>query len=378
MDLGTQLTVLAGPTIPVPLPQPLAARIVSVASRETDAARSAFSITFDAGRSGPAELMDSPLLAYPGLRIGSRVSIFVTTNAVPQVMVDGFITEVQHQPGSAPGTSKMVVKGEDVSWLLDKDEVSVERPMDDYPQVLMILSSYTARGIIPMAVPPTDMDPPLPTDRIPQQRGTDHAHLWLLARRHGYVTYAFPGPAPGTSTYYWGPPVRAGVPQPAVTIGQPPSTNVVGEVAFAVDAHGPVSVKGRDIDRRIGEAYPIRTGAPMRVPLSLKPLAVERAADTRVRLANESGSSTTGTMARAQALVDAGADAVTAKGKLDGSRYGGALRPRGLVGVRGAGYAHDGLWYVRSVEHTWSHGEWTQDFELARDGYGSTVPAVRP
>ncbi len=378
MDLGTHLTVLAGPTVPLPLPAPLAARLISVASRETDAERSAFSLTFDAGRSGPAELMDSPLLVYPGLATGSRVSVVVTVNAVPQVMVDGFITQVQHQPGSAPGTSKLVVKGEDVSWLLDKVEVSREQPMDDYPQVMMILASYMANGIVPMAMPPADMDPPSPTDRVPHQRATDLAHLTELARRHGYVTYAIPGPGPGTSTMYWGPAVRVGVPQPAITIGQLPSTNVVGEITFAVDAHGPVAVEGRDTDRRMGRAMPIRTGPPMRVPLAAIPLAVARAADTRVRLSNESGSSTTGTIARAQAQVDAAADAVTASGKLDGSRYGGVLRPRGLVGLRGAGWAYDGLWYVRSVEHTWSRGSWTQDFSLARDGYGSTVPAVRP
>ena len=378
MDLGTHLTVLAGPTVPLPLPAPLAARLVSVASRETDAERSAFSLTFDAGRSGPADLMDSPLLVYPGLFTGSRVSVVVTVNAMPQVMVDGFVTEVRYQPGSAPGSSTLVVTGEDVSWLLDKVEVSREQPMDDYPQVMMILASYMAQGVLPMTVPPADMDPPSPTDRVPHQRGTDLAHLWQLARRHGYVTYAIPGPGPGTSTYYWGPAVRVGVPQPAITIGQLPSTNVIGELAFAVDAHGPVSIEGRDIDRRLGKAYPIRTGPPMRIPLAAIPLAVARAGDTRIRLAGASGSSTTGTIARAQAQVDAAADAVTAKGKLDGSRYGGVLRPRGLVGLRGAGYAHDGLWYVRSVEHSWSRGAWTQDFELARDGYGSTVPVVRP
>jgi len=52
------------------------------------------------------------------------------------------------------------------------------------------------------------------------------------------------------------------------------------------------------------------------------------------------------------------------------------LRPRALVGVRGAGWSHDGLWYVRRVVHHLAPGSYRQQFTIARDGYGSTVPAV--
>ena len=376
MDLGTHLAVLAGPTVPLPLPQPIAARLLGVAVRETDDARSAFTLTFDAGRSGPADLLDVPLFAFPPLLSGSRVSVVVSVNGIPQVLVDGFVTRIEHSPATGSGESRITITGEDASWLLDREEVTRELPMDDYPQVLLLLAPYAARGIVPMAIPPLDMDPPLPVIRVPQQRATDLAHLQELAGRHGYVTYAIPGPAPGMSSMYWGPQVRLGVPQRAITIGQLPSTNVVGDVQFTLDAHGPVEVRGRDRDRTTGVELPIRTTPPLRVPLSALPLAVLRAGDTRVRLTTESGSSVVGTLMRAQAEVDRAADAVTASGTLDGARYGGVLRPRGLVGLRGAGWAHDGLWYVRSVEHTWARGSWTQAFTLTRDGYGSTVPAV--
>ncbi len=378
MGLGTYVHVLAGPTVPQPLPAPIAARLISVAVKETDSTRSAFTLTFDAGRSGPAEMLDSPLFSHPGLASGARVSIVLAAGGVPEVLTDGFITTIEHAPGSGPGASRFTVTGLDVSWLLDREEVTRQLPMDDYPQVLMILAAYAAQGIVPMAVPPQDMDPPLPIERIPQQRATDLAHLALLARRHGYVTYAIPGPLPGMSRLYWGPPLRTGVPQRAITGGQAPSDNVTGDVRFTLDAHEPVTVQGREQDRRTGTEMPIRTTPPLRIPLSARPLAVERAADTRIRLSRESGSSAVATRARAQAEVDRSADAVTATGTLDGSRYGAVLRPRGLVGLRGFGWSHDGLWAVRSVEHTLARGSWTQAFGLARDGYGSTVPAVVP
>jgi hypothetical protein len=52
------------------------------------------------------------------------------------------------------------------------------------------------------------------------------------------------------------------------------------------------------------------------------------------------------------------------------------LRARQLVGVRGAGPAYDGLYYVKSVTHNIKHGEYKQSFSLTRNALISTVPAV--
>jgi hypothetical protein len=306
------------------------------------------------------------------------VSVVVTVGAVPTVLADGFVTQLELTPGQGTAPAELAVTCEDVSWLLEKEEVTREWPLDDYPQVLAILAPYAVKGVLPLAVPPVDMDPPLPIERVPQQRDTDLGHLLELARRHGYVCFALPGPVPATSVFYWGPPVRAGVPQPAITIDQPPYTNVTSPPRFRLDATFPVRVEGRDRDARTNVTLPVRTVPPLRVPLSALPLWATDASDTRVRLVDQSGSSAIGTIARAQAEVDRRADAVVAEGELDGARYGTVLRPRGLVGMRGAGWSHDGLWYVERVEHRLARGAWTQAFTLRRDGYGSTVPVVRP
>ena len=72
------------------------------------------------------------------------------------------------------------------------------------------------------------------------------------------------------------------------------------------------------------------------------------------------------------------AEAVTCEGSLDVTRYGGVLKARKLVGVRGAGPAFDGLYYVKSVTHKIKRGEYKQDFTLTRNGLVSTVPTVNP
>jgi hypothetical protein len=374
---GIRLSVLAGPTIPLPLPGPVTSRLRTVKVTETDQGRSVFTVTFDAGRSGPAAAFDSPLLAGSPVGTGARIVLVVTLGAVPIVLMDGIVTTLELTPGDRPGAATLSVTGEDVSVLLDRQERDIEHPaLDDYPQVLKILAPYAAQGILPQVIPPLDMDPPLPTDRVPTQHTTDLRYLLELAHRHGYDAYVIPGPIPGTSSFYWGPAVRVGLPQPALSVDLGPETNVSSPPRFRVDALSPVKVEGSVQDPQTGTATPVTMSASLRPPLSALPLWLTGGQEIRTRRLRESGTGTMTAMARAQAEVDRSVDAVVGEGVLDGARYGSVLRPRALVGVRGAGWSHDGLWCVRSVVHEIAVGSYQQRFTISRDGYGSTVPAV--
>jgi hypothetical protein len=82
---------------------------------------------------------------------------------------------------------------------------------------------------------------------------------------------------------------------------------------------------------------------------------------------------------RAQAETDASTDnVIRVSGQLDAARYEAILQPRGLVGLRGAGYSYDGLYYVQSVTHNIRKGAYTQNFTLTREGLGSITPVVPP
>ena len=63
---------------------------------------------------------------------------------------------------------------------------------------------------------------------------------------------------------------------------------------------------------------------------------------------------------------------MTATGSLNVARYGGVLKARRLVGLRGVGEAFDGLYYVKSVTSKIKRGEFKQDFTLSRNGLIST------
>ncbi|GAB3170357.1 hypothetical protein GCM10027059_36650 [Myceligenerans halotolerans] len=379
--LGVHLTVLAGPTVPVPLPPDVTARVHEVTLTESDDGRSAFTVTLDAGRSGPAAALDTSVLMSSPLRAGARVVVVLTLGAVPHVLSDGIVTETRLVPGSGGSggsAAELQVTGHDLSVLMDRHEVSAEHVgLDDALQVLKIAAPYAAQGVAPQVVPPPVLDPPLPIEQTPTQQDTDWEHLEKLARFHGYVVAMIPGPAPGTSTLYWGPPVRAGAPQPALSIDLGPDTNVTGSPSFRMDALEPELVEGQVQDSRLGTVVPVRTVASLRPPLAALPVWAVQQPHVRTRQYRDTGVPAATALARAQATTDASVDCVVGTGTLDGGAYGAILRPRGLVGIRGAGWSHDGLWYVRKVEHHITRGGYTSDFTVAREGYGSTVPVVR-
>ena len=376
--LGIHLTLLIGPKVPLPAPPDLLESLQQVEVTHDDSGVSGFQITFKVGRSSPLDLIDYGVLRNPLLfRPLNRVVVLVTFGVVPQVLIDGFITHQELSPGSSPGTSTLTVTGEDAGVALDQEEKSAEHPAQDETIIAnKIILSYAQHGLIPLVIPPLAIDPPVPVERIPVQQCSDFNYLKQMAARHGYVFFITPGPAPMTSTAYWGPPPRSSVPQKALSVNMGAETNVE-QMSFSSNARAPVLLEGQVQDRLSNRAVPVRTVASTRVPLVAEPAWLVQQPDVRRRQFRQSGLNVTQAYGRAQGEMDASVDAaVTATGELDALRYGALLRPRALVGVRGVGWRNDGFWYVKSVKHTVKIGEYKQQFTLNREGWGSLTPVV--
>ena len=375
--LGTLLTVLIGKGAPLPAPLLLMDNLDSVEVTHSDQGRSGFQMVFRAGRTR-TDLVDYGLLTNPLLKPLNRVVMLVTFNAFPEVLMDGIITHSELNPGNAPGSATLTVTGEDVSIMMDLKERPVEHPAQPEAVIaLKIIASYPKLGLIPVVIPPPTVDIPLPTERTPVQQGTDLQYLQDMAARFGYVFYVTPGPAPLVNTAYWGPPKRIGVPQRALSVNMGPNTNVA-TINFQYNALQPTFVEGRVQDRQTGQDMPVQTRTSTRIPLSSQPAALTQS-DVRTRQFRQTGLNTVQAFARAQGETDASVDQVlTATGELDTGAYEAILKPRGLVGLRGAGYSHDGMYYVKRVTHRLRKGEYKQSFTLTRDGLGAITPVVIP
>jgi hypothetical protein len=373
MIAGIHLSLFVGPLAPVPVPAVVADALVSVqVSSNND--RGGFQLVFAAGSHSPLlttmlpEGYFDPMLA--------RVIVVVTMNGTPYVLADGIVTRQEIAPSNDPGKSTLTITGEDLSILMDVFEMPFMRypGMPETAQLNLILAKYAALGVVPLVVPPVIVDTPDPTDRIPTQSGTDLEYIRQLAKRCGYVFYIEPGPTPGMNIAYFGPDVRVPIPQPALTVNMDSHTNVES-LTFSLDGTAKKIVVMTVLDpitKRLAIPIPVPNISLLRPPLGAR-LPVP----ARVEFASEGAKLSPGEAAkRALAMTFNASNAVTGSGTLDVLRYGHVLRARGLVGVRGAGLAYDGLYYVNNVTHDLKRGKYTQQFNLSRDGLVSTTPVV--
>jgi hypothetical protein len=254
----------------------------------------------------------------------------------------------------------------------------VEMPFMRYPampaiaQIYTILAKYLVFGIVPLAIPPFLTDVPIPTKEVPTHQGTDLAYLRKTASDHGYVFYVEPGPLPAQSIAYWGPDIRIPVPQPALNVNMDAHTNVES-LSFSLDGLAKKIVVVTVYDPITGK-FPVVVPIPnfnlFKPPLGARPTLPSKV-EFPDYMAKENPISATN---KILGILARSSDAISVSGSLDVTRYGRILRNRMIVGVRGAGLAYDGLYYVNSVTHNIKHGEYKQSFQLSRDGLISITP----
>lgn len=378
--LGVHLSLLIGPTLPLPATADIAEAVQSVSVTQNDEGRSGFQIVLQVGRLGAADTRDYRLVQNPLLRPFNRVILTVMFGALSQVLMDGIITNWQFAPGNQPGLGTLTLTGEDVSVMMDlKKKRANYKTMSEPLIALAIIGSYPQFGLIPDVVWPTGFSQPLPTGKTPVQQASDLEYLKTLGERFGHVFYIEAGPAPLSNIAYWGPPKRSDTPQRALTVSMGPQTNVE-QISFTYN--GLAATVVQDVVQYQKVDYPIMTFASTRMPpLALMPALVTQFPNIRTALLEQGSGALDPTEAgaRAQGITDKSVDNVaTAQGELDALQYGGVLKPRGIVGVRGAGLTHDGSYYVKSVSHSISKGQYKQRFSLTREGTGPVSPVVVP
>lgn len=373
MIKGAQLQLLIGPAVPVPAPRAVVEAVEQVQVQvNSGQSQSGFEITFGLSKRSPLHTL---FLLTGGSTIPIvRVVIVVTIGGSAEVLMDGVMTHHEVRPGEG-GKSQLVIKGKDLTAIMDLIEMD-GMPFPAMPpvvRVLAMLAKYAAFGVVPLTIPSVIEEIPIPIERIERQQGTDFYYISKLAREAGYTFYMDPGPTPGMSRAYWGPEIKVGPAQPALNTDMDAHTNVES-LSFSFDKEAK--------ELPIVWLQNLATKAPIPIPIpDITPLNPSLGAvpplPPRIRFLDYGAKlSPLSAVMRGLAYASQHADAITGSGSLDVKRYGRALKARRLVGVRGAGEAFDGLYYVKSVSHTLKRGEYKQSFTLARNGLMSTIPRV--
>ncbi|TQN42899.1 hypothetical protein FHU33_2310 [Blastococcus colisei] len=370
------LSLYVGPAVPLPAPRSIVEALtevtVTAGSGEDDGFELKLNLTDDSTFLQTVFLLSGG--AVPPL---IRVVVAVTIRGSVEVLMDGLVTQTQVAPDTGPGPTQLIVKGRDISQAMDHVDLSGLFPYPAMPieaRVALILAKYMLLGVVPLIVPTPTVDIDNPLQRIDQHWGTDLLYLRDLAEMVGYTFYVEPGPAVGASIAYWGPVLRIGPVQKALTVDMDAETNVeTVSCRFDHDSAAmPIVSVENPLTRLPAIPVPVGLVNPLDPPLGLIPpipKKFEIVADTAFK-------------GFPRALMQAWADqaaskrAVTAEGTLDALRYGSALKPRRLVGLRGVGAAFDGLYYTQKVTSTLKEGEFRQSFTLVRNGLVSTVGRI--
>jgi hypothetical protein len=369
---GVYLTLLVGPVVPVPVPKPVLEALTNVQVTTAAGAASGFQLSFTLKNRSPLQTL---FLIAGGQTPLLRVIVIATINGTPNLLMDGVMTNQQVTPGSRPGESTLTITGEDLTKVMGLQDFSgIPYPaMPPEARVALIVAKYAMFGMIPLVIPSPFTDLPIPVERIPIHQGTDLSYIRQLASNVGYVFYIDPGPVPGTNVAYWGPEIKVGVPQPALNFDMDALTNV-DSLNFSFNTADTVLpiVFIQNALTKFPMPIPIPKLNPLQPPLGAVPAPI-----TNITMLKETAKlSPMAAIGLGLAVASRSADAVSGNGTLDVVRYGRLLKARQLVGVRGAGAAFDGLYYVKSVTTTIKQGELKQSFELTRNGLVSITPRV--
>lgn len=371
------LSLMIGPVVPLPVPAMMVDALESVSVTHSAGQTSAFQLRFRIH--SKSELNTIFLIAVGNnTSVGTpplRIVLIVTLGGRPQPLFDGVVTNVEVQAGQSGSAGSITVTGEDLSKVMDLIDFS-GLPYPAMPiaaRVALICAKYAPFGIIPLPVPELFTDVPIPVERIPAQQGTDLAYIQQLANEVGHVFYIEPGEVPLTNIAYFGPEIKIGPPQPALNIDMDAHTNVES-LNFSFDPTKGVLpiVLIQNPQTRVPIPIPIPDINPLQPPLGALPAPI---ANLKI-IKDTAKLNPMQALARGVAEAGKSQDAVTGTGSLDVLRYGRMLKARRLVGVRGAGIAYDGLYFVKSVTSSLKRGEFKQSFNLTRNGLVSITPTV--
>ena len=363
---------MIGPAVAVPVPRAVIDALTSVEVKIMTQGHSGFTLAFSFSSRSPLNNL-LLLLANAGPVI--RVIILATLKGSTTVLMDGTISEQQISTDAQTGQTNLTINGTDLSGVMNLvDLTGFPYPcMPAEARVALIVARYAMFGMIPMVIPSVFFEVPIITESIPVQQGKDFEYVTKLATDVGYVFYVEPGPVAGMNIAYWGPEIKIGIPQSPLNVNMDALTNVES-LSFSFDGSKRVLpiVFIQNEETKVPIPIPIPDISPINPPLGLVP-----AIPSDVKMMDNTANLKP-VRAIALGLAEAAktSEVVSGTGSLDVVRYGGILKARSLVSVRGAGEPFDGLYYVKSVTHKIQRGEYKQDFALTRNGLMSTIPKV--
>ena len=295
----------------------------------------------------------------------ARISLLVTVGSgTPEPLIEAYVIETTFSASNQPGESTFEVVAMDGTVLMNLEEKVRPWPnMADSDIANVIFGEYGLQPDVQSTSPARQE-----LDLTVMQRGTDIEFLRRLAGRNGYECYVELNQLTTLAEGHFHPPRPDGTPQGTLTVNMGAATSV-----------NRLTVRFDTIKPAVADVADLEIGSQSDQTASISSLSLSELGSSsllggsqqrRVRVGPSSLFETGELQTYAQAVVDRSAWAITAEGDLDTTAYGGVLRARRPVLVRGAGQRFSGTYYVERVQHLLDNDSYSQHFSLRRNATG--------
>jgi len=297
----------------------------------------------------------------------SKIKIeIVIGSSKPKPLIDSYVIETSAQFSNEPGKSLLKVIAMDSTVLMNLDEKVRPWPnMADSDIATTIFQEYGMEPVVD-STQPSRQD----VDTTTIQRETDIQFLKRLSDRYGYDCYVDLNSQSGKAEGHFHKPKLDAPPQGVLTVNMGSETNV-NSFKSRYEMLRPITAQVTGLDIETQENQPASAESASYVSLGKESLAAKDR--PRKVLLSHSGLVQTGELnTYAQAMVDESSWAIIAEGELNTVAYGGVLKAKSPILVRGAGNLFSGLYYIEKVLHIISGNGYVQRFSLKRNAIGLT------
>ena len=289
--------------------------------------------------------------------IGSRSAIH---------LIEAYVIETAVSFSNHPGGSTFTVVAMDPTVLMHLDErVKPWVNMRD-SDVAAAVFSDRAYGFTPVV--DDTRHSRAEDDQTLVQRGSDIQFLRMLADRNGFECFVEIEPSNGTVEGHFHAPRLDQAAQGVLTLNMGAATNV-NRFEVRQDHLAPLAADASSVEAGSGSAIDAQTDRTSDAELGASP-STSSDRPRRVLLSRVALGQADEVQAYAKSVTDRSSWSIVARGELNTVAYGGVLRAKRPVSVRGLGRSLSGTYYVESVLHTFAGASYVQRFVLRRNAVG--------
>ena len=297
--------------------------------------------------------------------VNIRIAVAVGSGRA-ETLINAYVIETNATFANQPGSSILNVVAMDPTVLMNLEEKV--KPWPNMADSDVANAIFTSPEYKFAAVIDTTTWRRQENDQTMIQRGTDIQFLQQLARRNGFEVYVETNGTTGIVEGHFHAPALDLPSQGVLSVNMRDATNV-NSFNARFDMLRPSTAQATNLDVESRENQQAQVSSSRLSALG-RETALTPQRQRRV-LPSQTGLTRTGELqAYAQAVADQSALAITAEGELNTVAYGGVMRAKRPILVRGAGQQFSGTYYVERVLHTLTPDSYKQKFTLRRNAVG--------